>query len=142
VRAGRAFWHIDTRPSRAVWQPTSVSGHPPGTEFTSNAMLAWAQSSRVASHFIAPGKPMENKICEAFNSPNELLNETIIYGLDQARAALARCAASAFGARLSLPRGICGNLHPNRRSAAQSQPSPPITCCSAGARAPISIPRL
>jgi putative transposase len=28
-----------------------VSDH--GTEFTSNAMLAWAQSSRIAWHFIA-----------------------------------------------------------------------------------------
>jgi len=30
-----------------------VSDH--GTEFTSNAMLAWAQGSRIAWHFIAPG---------------------------------------------------------------------------------------
>ena len=42
-----------------------VSDH--GTEFTSTAMLAWAQSSRVAWHFIAPGKPMQNGVCEAFN---------------------------------------------------------------------------
>jgi transposase InsO family protein len=42
-----------------------ISDH--GTEFTSNAMLAWAQSSRTAWHFIAPGKPMQNGICEAFN---------------------------------------------------------------------------
>ena len=38
-----------------------------GTEFTSNAMLAWAQENRVTWHFIAPGKPMQNGICEAFN---------------------------------------------------------------------------
>lgn len=42
-----------------------VSDH--GTEFTSNAMLAWTQSAKVAWHFIAPGKPMQNGICEAFN---------------------------------------------------------------------------
>ena len=42
-----------------------ISDH--GTEFTSSAMLAWAQSSRTAWHFIAPGKPMQNGICEAFN---------------------------------------------------------------------------
>jgi putative transposase len=29
-----------------------------GTEFTSNAMLAWAQDNRIVWHFIAPGKPM------------------------------------------------------------------------------------
>jgi putative transposase len=67
-----------------------VSDH--GTEFTSNAMLAWAQASRVEWHFIAPGKPMQNGICDAFNGRmrDELLNETIYYDLDHARAALAR----------------------------------------------------
>ena len=71
-----------------------VSNH--GTEFTSNAMLAWAQGSRVAWHFIAPGKPMQNGICEAFNGRmrDELLNETIFYDLDYARAALARWTAA------------------------------------------------
>ena len=67
-----------------------VSDH--GTEFTSNAMFAWAQASRVEWHFIAPGKPMQNGICEAFNGRmrDELLNETIFYDLHHARAALAR----------------------------------------------------
>jgi len=67
-----------------------VSDH--GTEFTSNAMLVWTQRSRVDWHFIAPGKPMQNGICEAFNGRmrDELLNETIFYDLDHARAALAR----------------------------------------------------
>jgi putative transposase len=56
-----------------------ISDH--GTEFTSNARLVWAQSSRTAWHFIAPGKPMQNGICEAFNGRmrDELLNETIFY---------------------------------------------------------------
>ncbi len=71
-----------------------VSDH--GTEFTSNAMLAWAQGSRVNWHFIAPGKPMQNGICEAFNGRmrDELLNETVFYDLDHARAALARWTAA------------------------------------------------
>jgi putative transposase len=71
-----------------------VSDH--GTEFTSNAILAWAQRSRVAWHFIAPGKPMQNGICEAFNGRmrDELLNETIFYDLDHARSSLARWTAS------------------------------------------------
>jgi transposase InsO family protein len=29
-----------------------------GTEFTSNAILSWAQENGVAWHYIAPGKPM------------------------------------------------------------------------------------
>ena len=42
-----------------------VSDH--GTEFTSNAMLAWAQENLITWHFIAPGKPMQNGFCESFN---------------------------------------------------------------------------
>jgi putative transposase len=71
-----------------------VSDH--GTEFTSNAMLAWTQAAKLAWHFIAPGKPMQNGICEAFNGRmrDELLNETIFYDLDHARSVLARWVAS------------------------------------------------
>ena len=66
-----------------------VSDH--GTEFTSNAMLAWTEEAGVPWHFIAPGKPMQNGICEAFNSKmrDELLNETLFHGLDHARAVVA-----------------------------------------------------
>jgi len=66
-----------------------VSDH--GTEFTSNAMLAWTEEAGVSWHFIAPGKPMQNGICEAFNSKmrDELLNETLFHGLDHARAVVA-----------------------------------------------------
>ena len=62
-----------------------------GTEFTSNAMLAWTEEAGVSWHFIAPGKPMQNGICEAFNSKmrDELLNETLFHGLDHARAVVA-----------------------------------------------------
>jgi putative transposase len=35
-----------------------VSDH--GTEFTSNAMLAWSEETGVPWHFIAPGKPMRD----------------------------------------------------------------------------------
>lgn len=31
-----------------------------GTEFTSNAMLAWSEEKSVPWHCIAPGKPMQN----------------------------------------------------------------------------------
>ena len=37
-----------------------------GTEFTSNAMLAWTQDNQIAWHFIQPGKPMQNGFCESF----------------------------------------------------------------------------
>jgi putative transposase len=70
-----------------------VSDH--GTEFTSNAMLDWTREAGVAWHFIAPGKPMQNGICEAFNARmrDELLNETLFFSLEHARAATARWVA-------------------------------------------------
>src|ERR1700677_5141195 len=62
-----------------------------GTEFTSNAMFAWAHDNRVVWHFIAPGKPMQNGFCESFNGRmrDELLNESLFLGLDHARSRLA-----------------------------------------------------
>ena len=38
-----------------------------GTELTSNAILTWADQSRVVWHYIAPGKPMQNAFIESFN---------------------------------------------------------------------------
>ncbi len=82
-----------------------VSDH--GTEFTSNAMLAWSEETGVAWHFIAPGKPMQNGICEAFNSKmrDELLNETLFFGLDHARSAVSRWVADYNAARPHSARG-------------------------------------
>ena len=37
-----------------------------GSELTSNAILTWADQSRVAWHYIAPGKPMQNAFIESF----------------------------------------------------------------------------
>jgi len=59
-----------------------------GTEFTSNAILSWASEHRIEWRYIAPGKPMQNGFCESFNGRmrDELLNETLFFGLDHARA--------------------------------------------------------
>ena len=61
-----------------------------GTELTSNAILKWADQNRVAWHYIAPGKPMQNAFIESFNGRlrDELLNETLFTSLAQARVAL------------------------------------------------------
>ncbi|SMX55532.1 Insertion element [Bradyrhizobium sp. ORS 285] len=63
-----------------------------GSEFTSNAILTWTDQSRVAWHYIAPGKPMQNAFIESFNGRlrDELLNETLFTSLAQTRVAL-RC---------------------------------------------------
>lgn len=47
---------------------------------------------QVKWHYIAPGKPMQNGNCEAFNGRmrDELLNETLFFGIDHAREAVAR----------------------------------------------------
>jgi putative transposase len=86
-----------------------VSDH--RTEFTSTAMLAWAQDSRINWHFTAPGKPTQNGICEAFNGciRDELLNETVCYDLDHARATLARWSAAYNQQR---PHSTLGHLTP------------------------------
>ena len=69
-----------------------VSDH--GTEFTSNAIVGWASENRIAWHFIAPGKPMQNGICESFNGRmrDELLNETLFFGLEA--PPFARCSVA------------------------------------------------
>ena len=62
-----------------------------GTEFTSNAVLSWAAERRIAWHYIAPGKPMQNAYIESFNGRmrDELLNESLFFGLDAARETIA-----------------------------------------------------
>ena len=54
-----------------------------GTEFTSTAILAWAQNHSVDGHYIAPAKPTQNGFVESFNGRmrDELLNESLCFGL-------------------------------------------------------------
>lgn len=62
-----------------------------GTEFTSTAILGWAEDHRIAWHYIAPGKPTQNGFVESFNGRmrDELLNESLFFSLDHARQKLA-----------------------------------------------------
>jgi putative transposase len=86
-----------------------VSDH--GTEFTSNAMLAWTAAAGIGWHFIQPGKPMQNGACEAFNGRmrDELLNETLFFSLNHARVALRRWIDDYNGRR---PHSAIGYLTP------------------------------
>ena len=65
-----------------------------GTELTSNAILAWSKDHKVEWHYIAPGRPMQNGYVESFNGRmrDELLNESLFFGLDHARIAIAEWA--------------------------------------------------
>jgi len=62
-----------------------------GTEFTSNVVLSWASSMRINWHYIAPGKPIQNAFAESFNGRmrDELLNESLFFGLGHARQEIA-----------------------------------------------------
>jgi transposase InsO family protein len=96
-----------------------------GTEFTSNAMLAWAQDNRIVWRFIAPGKPMQNGFCESFNGRmrDESLFLGLMLGQDHELDRRLQPAASALGAGLSHTGGLCRQSLRNMRSAAQLGPA-------------------
>ena len=50
-----------------------------GTEFTSNAILAWTAQRKVAWHDIAPGRPTQNAFVECYNgrTRDELLRDAV-----------------------------------------------------------------
>jgi putative transposase len=116
-----------------------VSDH--GTEFTSNAMLGWTSENRIAWHFIAPGKPMQNGICESFNGRmrDELLNRPRPRP-SRHRALDCRLQRAPASLEPSLPDPGRLRRHPRRngRPAEQPRPAPPFARCSVGATAPIS----
>ncbi|BCI68139.1 transposase [Acetobacter aceti] len=62
-----------------------------GTEFTSHAILKWADGMQIEWHYIAPGKPQQNGFVESFNGRlrDECLNETLFTSLTHARQILA-----------------------------------------------------
>jgi len=67
VRVARALDRLITergRPGMIVSDHSNMGWiafcNPMGSEFTSNAILAWADQARVEWHSIAPGKPMQN----------------------------------------------------------------------------------
>ena len=84
-----------------------------GTEFTCNAMLAWCKDTSIDWHFIAPGKPIQNAFVESFNGRmrDELLNETLFFDLDDARAKIAAWVADYNGDR---PHSSLTSCFPNR----------------------------
>ena len=97
-----------------------------GTEFTSNAILGFADRQRIDWHYIAPGKPIQNAFIESFNGRlrDELLNETLFPSLPQVRATVALVAGrlqlqpSALPARLANPCRIRRHLQPATGSGA------------------------
>jgi putative transposase len=107
-----------------------------GSEFTSNAILAWADKTKVGWHYITPGKPMQNAFIESFNGRlrDEFLNETLFSTLALARIALAVWRADYNGSRphskldWQTPSAFALTFHPRRdlalRTANGSAPAP------------------
>nr|WP_320179190.1 IS3 family transposase [Roseovarius pacificus] len=75
---------------RVYGKPASIVSDN-GTEFTSRAILKWANDNNVEWHYIDPGKPQQNAFIESFNGSlrDELLNEEMFDNLDDARRKLA-----------------------------------------------------
>ena len=75
---------------RVYGKPASIVSDN-GTEFTSRAVLKWANENDVDWHYIDPGKPQQNAFIESFNGSlrDELLNEEMFDSLDDARRKLA-----------------------------------------------------
>ena len=109
-----------------------------GTEYTSNAILEWADDTGVGWHYIAPGKPQQNGFNESFNGRlrDELLNETLFRTLHHTRAVLEtwrrdyneRRPHSKLG--WQTPHEYAANFHPRRdlalRYADGSAPDPAV----------------
>lgn len=100
------------------------------TEFTSNAILTWADRNRVDWHYIAPAKPNQNAFVESFNGRlrDELLNETLFSSMAHARAVLqAWCNdynTNRPHSRISwlTPAEYAQNFNPRRDQALRSMP--------------------
>jgi putative transposase len=97
------------------------------TELTSTAILAWSDRQKVAWHYIAPGKPVQNAFIESFNGRlrDELLNEILFRSLPHARVALDKVAqglryrAPAFEPRLADTVGFRSSLAASVRATGQ-----------------------
>jgi len=58
-----------------------------GTEFTSRAILKWADQNDVPWHYIDPGKPQQNAFIESFNGSLDCVPRagvTLLFGLGSA----------------------------------------------------------
>lgn len=101
---------------RGVYPETLVMDN--GTEFTSLAMLAWASSTRVQLHYIAPGKPTQNAFIESFNGKfrDECLNDNVFTTLEEARKIIE---AWRLDYNENRPHRSLGQLTPNAFATAQ-----------------------
>lgn len=112
-----------------------------GTEFTSTAILAWAQDHGVDWHYIAPGKPTQNGFVESFNGRmrDELLNESLFFSLDHARQ---KVAAWALDYNTRRPHSSIGYLTPEAFAASLTTTGRPAAQDESCAARPVAHPTL
>ena len=81
--------------------------------------------ARIEWHYTAPGKPTQNGFVESFNGRmrDELLNETLFFGLDHARLKLA---AWAEDYNTSRPHSSIGYQTPADHAARLMAAEPPV----------------
>jgi hypothetical protein len=67
-----------------------ISGTRPRSGSSRSSSRRWADDHKVASHCIAPGKPVQNAFVESFigHRRDKLLNETLLRSLAHTRAVL------------------------------------------------------
>ena len=102
-----------------------------GTEFTSNAVLAWSHRRQMNWHYIAPGKPTQNAVVESFNGRlrDECLNENIFISLAEARELIERSRRDYNSCR---PHSSLGWLTPQEYAATRLSPATPTATLASG----------
>ena len=75
---GRRVQHVLNQIVEIRGKPKAIRSDN-GTEFTSNAILAWAHEQSIEWQYIQPGKPQQNGHTESFNGKlrDECLNENL-----------------------------------------------------------------
>ncbi len=106
------------RPATIAWDN--------GTKFTCMAILRWSQVSRIAWHYIAPGKPQQNAFAENFigRLRDECLNEMIFISLVQARAVQAAWQCDYNAERPHTALGFKAPASFGNRTDSQQEPHP------------------
>ena len=95
------------------------------TEFTSSAVLGFAQAAKLDWRYIAPGKPTQNAFAESFQGRmrDECLNEHLFFSMNHARAVVAGWVDDFNTARphsvigYMTPAAYAASLKPQRASA-------------------------
>ena len=95
-----------------------------GTEFTSRAILKWANDNEVNWYYIGPGKPQQNAFIESSNGSlrDECLNEEVFDSLNDTRRKLARWRRYYNEER---PHSAIGNMPPITLANSDGDTSPP-----------------